>query len=161
MANNSLFRGTAVLIALMCLWLVSPAFGGAQDDSDRIDPILSRFPPPYEAGVAKRPVDGRLLDAAVADPIRFLDANRLVPYQVPGWRTAYRLETITDPILLTLGLEEGDLILGINGVDLGAMEQLATALSMLRHASLLQVVVQRRGVIFALTFEILGRPHPL
>jgi len=148
-------------IALLNLWPTAPAFSGELTDSDVIDPILSKFPPPYDAGVAKRPIDGRLLDEAMADPIRFLDANRLVPYQVPGWRTAYRLETITDPILLTLGLEEDDLILGINGVNLGAMEQLATALSMLRHASLLQVVIQRRGVIFALTFEILGRAHPL
>jgi len=164
MATNSLFRDTAALVifmGLMGLLPGSPAFAGTQDDSDRIDPILSKFPPPYDAGVVKRPIDGRLLDAAVADPIRFLEANRLVPYQVPGWRVAYRLETITDPILLTLGLEEDDLILGINGVNPGSMEQLATALSMLRHASLLQLVVQRRGVIFALTFEILGRAHPL
>jgi hypothetical protein len=164
MANNSLSRRKAVLIALISLWAVSPTFAGAETDignTDRIDPILSKFPPPYEAGVAKKPIDGRPLDDAVADPIRFLDANRLVPYDVPGWGPAYRLASIADPILLTMGLEEDDLILGINGVNLGSMELLATALGMLRNASLLQLVIQRQGVTFALTFEILGRAHPL
>jgi len=161
MANNALLCTMTALLALLNLWPVSPAHAGEEIDPSVIDPILSKFPPPYEAGVARTPIDGHQLDAAVADPVRFLEANRLTPYAVPGWRTAYRLESIGDPVLRAIGLEEDDLILGVNGVNPDSLEQLTTVLGMLRHASLLQLVIQRRGVIFALSVEIPVRRTPL
>lgn len=126
----------------------------SKEEFVRLEQILSSFKAPYEADVIKAAIARIEWNTMVSDMGRFLAENRFVPYRDPNWGTGLRLETITDPLLRKLGFQEGDVVVGINGMNVGALEQMSTALGILQRATLFNFVVQRNEQIFALYVQV-------
>lgn len=122
--------------------------------SSRLGQILSSFKPPYDPSVMKTLVARADWVAMISDPNQFLAQNHFAPYEDPNWGIGLRLDSITNPTLRKLGFQEGDVIVGINGMNIGTMEQFLSTLGMLQGATLLKFVIQRGDQIIDLNFQI-------
>uniref|UniRef100_A0A486XNC6 General secretion pathway protein C n=1 Tax=Rheinheimera sp. BAL341 TaxID=1708203 RepID=A0A486XNC6_9GAMM len=87
-------------------------------------------------------------DELIAEPMRFFDYIRVMPYRDKGQLMGYRLSPGKDPSLFSqLGLQPNDLAIEINGIALNDMQQAMSAINELRDAKEAAIKIERDGEI--------------
>ena len=90
-----------------------------------------------------------------ASPARFTDFIAISPYTAEGQLKGYRIAPGKDPKLFkSLGLKSGDVVVGINGLDLTNAQQAMQAMNALRDSESLQMNVNRKGDLITLQLDI-------
>jgi len=98
---------------------------------------------------------GRYRQKAQEDPESFADIARIRPVDEGGRFVGYRLAPGKDPrVLKRFGLRPGDLLVGVNGIDLSAPEKGLDALKQLTQASDIQLEVLRNGQPLSFSFKV-------
>jgi general secretion pathway protein C len=138
------------------VWMLGPAgpcqirmYDGA-DDPPRRATVAAPAANPYASkirrlGPTEVDIDRSLLGAAMENPHEVLRA-RVVPERRAGSLVGYRLLGVrADSLLAAAGLQNGDVLRGVNGFDLGRPEVLLQLYPRLMHAERVQLSVEREG----------------
>lgn len=98
---------------------------------------------------------GRYRQKAQEDPESLAEIARIRPVDEGGKFVGYRLAPGRDPrVLKRFGLRPGDLLVGVNGIDLSAPEKGLDALKQLTQASDIQLEVLRSGQPLSFSFKV-------
>src|SRR5579859_2156968 len=100
-------------------------------------------------------VDRRVLDVVVDEQAAILRQPRVVPDVEPGKVVGFRLFGVRPESLLGhLGIENGDKVQSVNGIDLGTQEEALEMYARLRSSDRLLVTVNRRGSKMQLEYRL-------
>ncbi|MFN2168230.1 MAG: type II secretion system protein GspC, partial [Anaerolineae bacterium] len=96
-----------------------------------------------------------LVDKVLQNQAALMRSARIVPHEVDGKVVGVKLYGIRRNSLLgQLGLQNGDLMRGINGYDMTSPDRALEAYSKLRSADNLSVALQRRGANVNMSYRI-------
>ena len=138
-------RGECLALAAEPMVVTPPAPAARDDDVRR----------GVRCGVGGCRVDRALVDRALADPTSLLSSVRAAPLVAGGSAAGFKLYAIRPGSLIAaLGLENGDTLKSINGLDLSDARQALEAFNRLRSASHLTLAVERRGARTTLDFTV-------
>lgn len=114
---------------------------------------LAPLAPP--AGTPRFKVQRSLVESVLQDPATGLGAIRVVPYSKDGRMVGTKLYGIRkDSPLHTLGLQNGDVLLAINGLEIATPDAALEAYGRLRSATNLSVSLERRGQPMTVDYAI-------
>ncbi len=100
-------------------------------------------------------IDKELVDAVLVNPMAVAKGARVVPAVKNGKPSGFKLYAIRpSSIFAKLGLENGDMIVRVNGFDLTTPDQALEVYTKLRDASTLQIELERRHQPLTLTYSI-------
>ena len=100
-------------------------------------------------------VDRRLLDVVVDEQAVIMRQPRVVPDIEPGKVVGFRLFGVRPESLLGhLGIENGDRVQSVNGIDLGTQDEALEMYARLRSSDKLLVAVNRRGSKMQLEYRL-------
>jgi general secretion pathway protein C len=89
------------------------------------------------------------------EPASFTDMIALAPHRVDGQLIGFRVTPGANPALFnSVGLENGDVVTQLNGLDLTDLQQSSEAITQLREAASLQLEVLRNGEYLSLDLDI-------
>jgi len=91
-------------------------------------------------------VDKAFAESLLADPAKLVGQARFVAKKAPDGRPGYALYGVRKGSLpQLLGVKNGDIVVSVNGADLGSMDQTIKLYGKLRHATRLEVEYVRKG----------------
>jgi hypothetical protein len=94
----------------------------------------------------ERIVDRSLVDKIMGDPIKFMKGSRFRPHRKDGKIVGFRLRRMSSKSPLSLlGAKRGDVINGINGIQLTSMDKALQAYQRLKSTDDLVFYITRRG----------------
>ena len=118
----------------------------------------SQRTPQPQVGPSNRPDPRVLRDARQQlseSPDSFTELISMAPHRVDGQLIGYRVTPGTNPALFnSVGLQNGDIVTSLNGLDLTDLQQSLEALTELQEAQSLELEVLRAGEYISLDFEI-------
>lgn len=93
-------------------------------------------------------VDKAFAESLLADPAALLGQGRFVAKQAPDGRRGYAIYAVRKGSLpQLLGVKNGDIVVSVNGADLGSMDETIKLYGKLRHATRLEVEYVRDGKV--------------
>jgi general secretion pathway protein C len=124
-----------------------------------------RAPSPVPAGLAvpgisrlgerSFEIERATLDAVLADTTALMQAARIVPEVRDGRPAGFRLHAVRpDGLFARIGLGNGDVVVGINGLPLTSPERGLEAFVKLRSASHVSLELEREGRRVSLDYRI-------
>jgi len=88
-------------------------------------------------------------------PANFTDFINIVPHRVEGELQGYKVAPGKNPSLFkSAGLENGDVITELNGLDLTDMQQSLEAMNAIRTAESIQMTVDRSGELLTIYLDL-------
>tara|TARA_R110000868_G_scaffold302063_3_gene562554 strand:+ start:2513 stop:3454 length:942 start_codon:yes stop_codon:yes gene_type:complete len=88
-------------------------------------------------------------------PANFTDFINIAPHRVEGELQGYKVAPGKNPSLFkSAGLENGDVITELNGLDLTDMQQSLEAMNAIRTAESIQMTVDRRGELLTIYLDL-------
>lgn len=118
----------------------------------------SQRTPQPQVGPSNRPDPRVLRDARqqlAESPDSFTELISMAPHRVDGQLIGYRVTPGTNPALFnSVGLQNGDIVTNLNGLDLTDLQQSLEALTELQEAQSLELEILRAGEYISLNFEI-------
>ncbi|MFC4698610.1 type II secretion system protein GspC [Glaciecola siphonariae] len=97
----------------------------------------------------------RIRQQLIEEPANFADFIRLSPYVEDGMPIGYKVSAGKDPSLFReVGLQEGDVVIELNGYDLSDTAQALEAVTLLNDAQSLDIEVLRNDEFISLNLEI-------
>jgi general secretion pathway protein C len=100
-------------------------------------------------------ISKELIDKVLLNPIGFSKGARIVPAMANGKPNGFKLYSIRQGSTLSkIGLENGDTLSSINGMELTTAEKALEVYTKLRDATTLEVSLTRRGKPDTLTYTI-------
>ncbi|HET6337402.1 MAG TPA: PDZ domain-containing protein, partial [Polyangiales bacterium] len=140
---------TAVHLKQSCGYYCSLSMFGELAQSG----ALPAFAP--ASGGASFKVQRALVESVLQDPGAGLGSIRVVPHSKDGRMVGAKLYGIRkDSPLHTLGLQNGDVLLAINGLEIATPDAALDAYSRLRSESNLSVSLERRGEPMTVDYAI-------
>ena len=89
------------------------------------------------------------------DPSNFISAFNLTPYVKDGKFTAFEVKGTPEDILSTrFDLQEGDLIIGVNGVSATSAEEFSNAIDQIKYTQAVDIELIREGIRHHKTFML-------
>lgn len=120
-----------------------------------MDPIDSEVQKSVRCNGSSCEVDRPLVDKLLANTTSLATAARFVPSVKDGHPNGFKLYAIRpSSIFGKIGLQNGDTIKAINGMEMSSPDQALAVYSKLRAASHLSVMVERRGETITLDYSI-------
>ena len=111
-----------------------------------------------QVGPRNRPDPQTLRDARqklAQSPDSFSEMISMTPHKIDGQLVGYRVSPGTNPALFnSVGLQNGDIVTNLNGLDLTDLQQSLEALTELQEAESLELEVLRSGEYISLDFDI-------
>ena len=93
-------------------------------------------------------VDKAFAESLLADPAALLGQGRFVAKKAPDGRRGYAIYGVRAGSLpRLLGVKNGDIVVSVNGTDLGSMDETIKLYGKLRHATRLEVEYVRKGKV--------------
>lgn len=103
----------------------------------------------------QQPTLAEVRDMVLSDPQRVSDLVRIAPHSEGGRFIGYELQPGRDAALLNrLGLEPGDVVTSVNGVELNSPAKALNVLRTLAEADRVRVNIQRNGVPRSLVINL-------
>jgi general secretion pathway protein C len=127
----------------------APAPGGTTSSEAELDAAISKV------SDTQYTVKRAFVDKLLGNQAELMRAARIVPHEENGQVVGVKLYGIRRNSLLgKLGIQNGDLLKNINGMNMGSPDSALEAYSKLRSATDLNVAVTRRGQDMSLGFGI-------
>jgi general secretion pathway protein C len=120
------------------------------------EPAPSSAPPPLapSAGASFK-VKRTVIESVLQDPANSLRSIRVVPHSEDDRMVGVKLYGIRqDSLLHTLGLQNGDVLLAVNGLEVATPDAALEAYGQLRSATNLSVSLERRGQPMTVDYAI-------
>ncbi|TYT75759.1 type II secretion system protein GspC [Desulfobotulus mexicanus] len=117
-----------------------------------VDPEIRQ---PAFSGAATQEISRQMIDESMQDINTLMRQIRIRPNFEDGKPAGLRVDRLrSDSIFRELGLENGDVIKGVNGRDIQSVDDALTFYEQLRNATSVSLQVERRGAPQTLSYTI-------